>query len=516
MTKSIETVLHCQRGVSHVGEFECPIFVGFLPAIELRRLSVAPAFKPSAENHEISASLRSDMSKWQRPLDEHRVVEIAAAFGPPKGTSASDIELMPNPVLLALKTSVEVNLKQTGKTGATISVSHSPNAAPFWILDGQHRIAGLAKSEQRENPLPFVLLMNEPGGDLVYDSAFFAKLFAQVTTKAEPLADVHAEWLGFAFDINDYAPTEKGFGARIAAMKATKALCEEKYKGQLTRNKIQFNPASKPRSQPFAWPNNAWVKLFMNHYFKVAKYPRGPKVVAEELHKALWALREAMKDPDHSSLFGPMNTKDSPGRKAFQEGVVEGLLRFLAEDQKKSPNFTNSWPAIAREIKMDSGDWNLGSKGGTEQGISRRIPRDVLIASLNGHLPSDLTIPDWLNCKGGTNVTLSAFMFGPGGYKSGKPTTKRITLKGVDPVELDPVEFEIGSSGKLEMALSKNLVGLRFLDRSRGDAAEPTASSSFKIEDIKKKGGKRQILIFAKGYLDRQVCAKMDLVEAKA
>ena len=33
-----------------------------------------------------------------------------------------------------------------------------------------------------------------------------AKIFAQVTTKAEPLDDLHNEWLTFAFELSEYDP----------------------------------------------------------------------------------------------------------------------------------------------------------------------------------------------------------------------------------------------------------------------------------------------------------------------
>ena len=62
---------------------------------------------------------------------------------------------------------------------------------PLWIIDGQHRINGLGNENctQNDNPIPVVFLINS--GGTFYNGANLAKIFAQVTTAATPLGNLH-------------------------------------------------------------------------------------------------------------------------------------------------------------------------------------------------------------------------------------------------------------------------------------------------------------------------------------
>ena len=76
-----------------------------------------------------------------------------------------------------------------------IPIPGSGQSPPLWIIDGQHRITGLgdSKCKQRDNPIPVVFLLNDGGSS--YNGRNLAKIFAQVTTEATPLAKLHKEWL---------------------------------------------------------------------------------------------------------------------------------------------------------------------------------------------------------------------------------------------------------------------------------------------------------------------------------
>ena len=117
---------------------------------------------------------------------------------------------MPNPVLLAKNAFVHgITIGQKTidgmpyNTGTFIievpDTDGDPSQRPLWILDGQHRIAGLSKSQQKNDPVPLVLLLDDGSGS--YTSPLLASLFAQVTTAATKLDDLHNEWLTYAFEL---------------------------------------------------------------------------------------------------------------------------------------------------------------------------------------------------------------------------------------------------------------------------------------------------------------------------
>jgi DGQHR domain-containing protein len=182
--------LMCLREVAKVAEdgvaAEKPLLVGFAKAEDLQRIAKAPAFSEEDPNQAIAEMLQKlPVRKWQRPLDQPRIAQMAGFFsgGP---------HLMPNPVLLAENPDLAgvLEVRERGEL-VEVSIDITPRVrreGALWILDGQHRINALATSSQSSNPVPFVLLFDD--GDK-YSRAEFASIFAQVTTKAQPLEQPH-------------------------------------------------------------------------------------------------------------------------------------------------------------------------------------------------------------------------------------------------------------------------------------------------------------------------------------
>ena len=149
--------------------------------------------------------------------------------------------------------------------------AHASGQKALWILDGQHRISGLSQSSQRDNPVPVVLLLD--GGAGTYTSPLLASLFAQVTTSATKLDDLHNEWLTFALSLDGYSPTKpKAVSVTKKSFEAVAALCRTpSFQGQGNPflNQVQFNEhlAVTPTHGGFVYKCTALKDLLDRYYF---------------------------------------------------------------------------------------------------------------------------------------------------------------------------------------------------------------------------------------------------------
>lgn len=249
--------IDCLRKTITSGHRTYPVFVGFATASDLLAIGDVPAFRHDTSHSDISSNvLTPPVKEWQRPLAPDRVKQISSVFN-------NSGELMPNPVLLCQNLNAgapPINIVQQKASGSiptdiwqlNIPIAHQPGPKSLWILDGQHRINGLAQSAQSNNPMPAVFLLNE--GLAAYSASQMAKLFAQVTTAAAPLDELHHEWLTFSFDLEHYDPSTNGpaVHANKNAMVAVAELCRLPAFGEHNNpfwNQIKFNsplPAKPP------------------------------------------------------------------------------------------------------------------------------------------------------------------------------------------------------------------------------------------------------------------------------
>ena len=322
------------------GVTDRPIFMGSLPVSTLNDLAEVPAFSSDTSQYEIADHVLSPpISRWQRPLIQTKVDAIAARFN-------QNGEFMPNPVLLAVHRSdlVEVSPEirhgvATGVYSVTLEIPDSGDK-PLWVLDGQHRLRGLSQSVRAGNPIPFVLLHSEAEG--VYTPEIFAKIFAEVSTEASPLKDLHREWLQYAFRLGIYDPQASGnigqdSSIHRKAMEATAILCKAQTfdDGALVNpffNKIQFNPerpASPAYGAGFAFTAPQLKEMIFKEYFK---QPAGdaailsPVVLAREIAAALKALIESVGTAPEKSAFSGNGAKH---HQYMEEGFICGVLSRL-------------------------------------------------------------------------------------------------------------------------------------------------------------------------------------------
>ena len=194
----VTVVLFRSNLVDGVGR-DYPVFTGFLPAATLLALSTVPAFTETTTHSEIGSNVNGNpVVKWQRPEIEGKVAQISARFG-------HAAEVMPNPVLLASLTVLSPRVLQTADDGTQmVEVELGVAERSLIVLDGQHRIKGLAAISSSNHVVPFVLLADV--GAQHYNPSMFARIFAEVTTQSSELDKLHDAWLSYAFGLDEYEP----------------------------------------------------------------------------------------------------------------------------------------------------------------------------------------------------------------------------------------------------------------------------------------------------------------------
>jgi DGQHR domain-containing protein len=382
-------VILCLRDYIRSGNNSYPIFIGFLSAEEVLKIAEAPSFSRNTTHQEIAENiLRPPIRDWQRPLDEDRVNGISRLFN-------NSGEFMPNPVLLCQngisQSNIEIRQQNTTEGGVptniweiTIPIPKEGEAIPLWILDGQHRISGLGKSPQSKNPIPVVLLLEQ--GTNVYNGPIVAKIFAQVTTSATKLDDLHNEWLTFAFKLQSYADGANRSKQDRNAMQCVANLCKNPEIGenqgvQVTNpffNNIKFNKENSVRltSGGFVYTCTELKELISKYYYNsslnTGEY-LPPGILSDQIALSYHALTKVVKAPqDKSVFFGQLGHS---GQKIMQDAYIIGILSYLLHHPAP-----NSWEEILRKLSFHNTIWNFNwvrSLNGKHQTVSRKLAFNV-------------------------------------------------------------------------------------------------------------------------------------------
>jgi hypothetical protein len=452
------------------GQKTYPLYIGFLSAEDIAKIADAPAFTHATPNREIANSiLTPPVTQWQRPLNETRVSRIQQLFN---GTG----EFMPNPVLLSesVPSHGNVSVSQravagvpTGMYEVEVAVTDSDQPKPLWILDGQHRINGLAKSAQKGDPVPFVLLLNQSGAH--YSGPDLAKIFAQVTTTAEQLDDLHDEWLTFAFNLRSYGPPNPNEQRHRDSMTTVAHLCRWPQipgggnKANPFFDHIQFNHY-KPRTTPdpggFSYSCLELKDLIYTSYYSqppVGGQHLSPSELAGQFLLFHDALRQVVLPPQNESVFfGDANH----GQRIMQDAVITGCMAHLLQH-----GIPVSWAGLLNQLNFSQTAWDFSSwtvsLSGANVSSSKKVATRVFVEAFRNMAlqPGTNNLGDYLQGDK-AKVVFQAYSLKPNGR--------------IDPSTLK--EFSVdGGSVKTEniaprthvklKGMSSNVAMLRISDR---------------------------------------------------
>lgn len=378
-----------------------PIFTGFLSARLLDTVTQVPAFSDATTHAEIGANVNSNpVEGWQRPKNGTKVQEIAERFSKPG-------EIMPNPVLLAALEPLDPEVVYTSDDGTqTCIVELDEVQSPLIVLDGQHRIKGIAASSQPDNPIPFVLLADV--GAAVYNRSMFARIFAEVTTQSSKLDALHDAWLKYAFELDHFEPV----GVPPVATDDKKAM---EVATQLVRwnpappqtnpfhDRVKLNPVRSmqpPIGKGFHYDAMALSSLIRTHYFSLTARQTnlGASVIAAGLADALVALKDVCTTPlDRSVFFGEPEFRQQP----MQDAFIAACLARMA-----SSGVPGDWRDLFRSLNFVNSNWNFRPwvvrLDGVSGGLSKKLASAIMSeAFTTGALPPGaVDIPSHLKGDG--------------------------------------------------------------------------------------------------------------------
>jgi hypothetical protein len=411
--------------VSQINGNSYPMYSGYLSASMLRKIASVPSFARDKRHHNIAEDLsRPPIDEWQRPLDNKKMLAIKNTY-----SRRDHNNLMANPVLLGMASTnisdmayITIRQKQitmpngeyiTIENLFSINITYSETKKPLWILDGQHRIEGIAESIQRDQPMPFVLLYGED----VYEPKDLAEIFTQVTAGATPMEDLHSDWMKYAFNLEKYETH-----IHKKALQSVIYLCKESsFDGVINPflDKIQFNPySSKPSYYAFDLDMKEWEQIIAEEYFMTGTF--SPKQLAGQIVKAV----KAFEDLDTYKLNGSkIFTSTSPFR-SLAEGFLYGLLRYLSLNnvEKSFVEWKNFFLDPLRAFNRCN--WTMsfvrstGALSSSYTSPSKKIARDCFDAVFNS--PNELNgaiLTDFLQGVQ-AYIKVTAYKKTPSGKKS--------------------------------------------------------------------------------------------------
>ena len=406
------------------GERSYPIYLALMRADVINEIAAVPSYRETTTNADVASNVSTrPVKEWQRPRITEKVESIRELFD-------DTGEFMPNPILIGENPNANVGVEvkpylvagnETPVWELQIEDPSSDAEKPLWILDGQHRIAGLAASAQSSKPVPIVFLLNQ--GSTHYGADKLAQIFAQVTTSATQLGPLHREWLSYAFDLNHYSVQAKRPTEQKKAMEAVVELCKTPSfggKANPFHARIQFIDGS---PSPGILPGGhvydciEMKETVRRCYYSAQKSQTElqPREIAREMCLARTALASVIKTPvDRSVFFGDEKTHH---QKIMEDAFWSGALRLLAVH-----GAPRSWQDVLRKLHFNSTSWDFSWKRslhGKEQSKSKalaiKVMEDIFAKK---ELPdgSD-NIADLLQGNG-ARFLLEAFRVTPAGARS--------------------------------------------------------------------------------------------------
>ncbi|MDH5647117.1 MAG: hypothetical protein OEZ01_13980, partial [Candidatus Heimdallarchaeota archaeon] len=282
----------------------------------------------------------------------------------------------------------------------TINYNDKNNEKPLWVLDGQHRIKALSNSNQKNNPIPFVLLY-DLSSNSVYRDSLFAKIFAEVTTGSTPLNYLHQEWLMRAFNLGDYALiTHRNSIDTVLHLVSINNL------SNLFGDNIEINPDLRDMDRIFDTNLLEMKQLIYNEYYKKIS-EGGPKKLnskelALELINAVNILTVLIK-AEKNVFFSEKKFRKKIVQQAFLIGCLAFLLKYIQFKQNKYTKTVN-WDELFNKYNFSKINWNfnswVSSLSGSLNTISFKIIKNCFVkmfTEFENHVTVELFNPNFVN-----------------------------------------------------------------------------------------------------------------------
>jgi len=365
------------------------LYVGFMKAEDFPKFCRVPSFSPDKNHINIATNLANEeLEEWQRPLLQYKVDEIIDLY-----SSMSDENIMPNAVLLGIDHNVisknpysaicEFTQPENSNV-VQVTLDSKDGHKPLLILDGQHRIAGMSRSLQKSQDIPFVICGRG------FTLPKLAEIFTHVTTKATQMKPLHKSWMQYNFSLGPFGQWYQ----RKAGLAAIR-LCTES--GTLEGN-IKFNDDKKVNHtlkiggfNQGDFTFSGWAKLINEFFYSQFDEEDAPDVLklVNSINNMIDAIRETSSDLEKSKLFS-IDSKFFKYHPLLCETLMQEYLSFLQKNtdylEFTKDDWINYLKTPLREFHKVL--WNLpyvlpGGQNQSDLSISRKVARQCFYAVFN-------------------------------------------------------------------------------------------------------------------------------------
>jgi len=321
-----------------------PLFSAALRAEDLLASAKVDAWSPSNKDG------------YQRPLSARRIGELAWYLIQGEG-------LFPTSVLLSVRSEVEFR-EDAPVDGQVLGTLDIPEGEPLWVIDGQHRLAGvqgaIERGEQRlkDYQLPVVIFVNP---DKLREIRWFYLVNNRAKNVPTDIADrilqrTYHEIGREALQAIE-SPQEKRAQKAVLQAKATDVVDYLMRKCPVWQDMIEVPGETKP--SPYAVRQHTVVSSLLEGPFKDPTLARFEPDSVAELLDAYWcALREVFQDAFDSP--GEYSIQKTPGLYALHmvfPDVFERCREVRDYSRAKIVELLNA-------IGIDSNFWHKDSERG--------------------------------------------------------------------------------------------------------------------------------------------------------
>lgn len=364
------TLVSCVKSVIKHGGKEFVLYSGFMQSEEIFKLSTIPKFENTKPHLKIAEDLRDGkLNEWQRPLLDNKVKAIIKLY-----SDISEVKVMPNGVLLGVdstslvptpnskaavfdpenivpeenpSTDERKNLKKKGFYN--IKVESHDGRKPLIVLDGQHRITGMAQSKQKNQPVPFVICHEG------FTDNDLAEIFTHVTTEATPMNELHKAWMQYSFKLGKFKSWQQQRAGKTVVLMCTE---DGLFKGGIKFNdtvSVQHDEDrggfNQGKFSLIGWSNiiyNNFYKSFMN----VNAAP-DPSHLANTISNFVIALSDVDKNCKKSKFFTTSNSNKYHA--ILCKSIMQEFLKFLRNNTGLLANTVQQWKDF---LKIPHRQWN--------------------------------------------------------------------------------------------------------------------------------------------------------------
>jgi len=362
-------VVPCIRSVIKHGGKEFVLYSGFMESKNIFRLSTIPKFQMTKPHLKIAEDLRDGkLTEWQRPLLEKKVKDIIKLY-----SNLSDVKIMPNGVLLGVDTS---SLQPTpnsnpavfdpknivseknptgerkileGKGFYNIEIESNDGRKPLIVLDGQHRITGMAQSKQKNQPVPFVICHEG------FSDNDLAEIFTHVTTEATPMNELHKAWMQYSFKLGKFKSWQQQKSGKTVVLMCTES---GHFKGEIKFNDtVSINhDENRGGFNQGKFTLIGWSNIIYNNFYKsfnTAATAPEPSHLANTISNFVIALNAVDKNTKKSKFFTTSNSNKYHA--TLCTSIIQELLKFLRKNTPLLANTIEQWEAF---LQVPHRQWN--------------------------------------------------------------------------------------------------------------------------------------------------------------